>query len=213
LTLDILKPVRRIKTELIKKEWDNILRVLASLALKETTQSVIVSKLASHKRKSDLQKALWEFDNIIKSLYILDYIDDIGLRKNIQKALNRGEAYHRLRKAIPFSNEGKFKVKTELEQQIWGDCARLVANCIIYFNMAVLSKTMILEAKEGDFEKANRLKKSSPVAWQHINLYGRYQFMKADQVLKIDDLIRKPYDIKPEPDIESNKMLFFLNSL
>lgn len=209
----ILKPVRRIKTELIKKEWDNILRVLASLALKETTQSVIVSKLASHKRKSDLQKALWEFDNIIKSLYILDYIDDIGLRKNVQKALNRGEAYHRLRKAIPFSNEGKFKVKTELEQQIWGDCARLVANCIIYFNMAVLSKTMILEAKEGDFEKANRLKKSSPVAWQHINLYGRYQFMKADQVLKIDDLIRKPYDIKPETDIESNKMLVFLNSL
>jgi hypothetical protein len=28
-------------------------------------------------------------------LYILDFIDDVTLRQTVQKALNRGEAYHR----------------------------------------------------------------------------------------------------------------------
>ena len=36
------------------------------------------------------QKGLWELDNILRSIYILDFIDDSGLRQSVQKALNRG---------------------------------------------------------------------------------------------------------------------------
>jgi TnpA family transposase len=42
--------------------------------------------------------------------------------------LNRGEAYHRFRGAISYVNAGKFRVKTEAEQQIWNECSRLIAN-------------------------------------------------------------------------------------
>jgi hypothetical protein len=37
-----------------------------------------------------------EYDNILKSLYLLDYIDSLTLRQNMQRALNRGESYHKL---------------------------------------------------------------------------------------------------------------------
>ena len=47
---------------------------------------------------------------------------------------NRGEAYHRMRRAISYVNAGKFRVKTEAEQQIWNECSRLIANAIIYYN-------------------------------------------------------------------------------
>ena len=36
-------------------------------------------------------------------------------------------------------NEGKFRVKTELEQQIWNECARFLTNCIIFYNAYILS--------------------------------------------------------------------------
>ena len=46
------------------------------------------------------KKALWELDNIVKTIYILEYVDSHELRRNIQKAINRGESYHKLKRAV-----------------------------------------------------------------------------------------------------------------
>ena len=127
-----LRPIRKLNTELIVAEWDNVLRIFASLALKTTTQSIIVRKLNAYARRNKTQQALWEYDNIIRSLYLLDYIDSPPLRQNVQRALNRGENYHQLRRAVVYANFGKLRFKTEEEQVLWSECSRLITNCIIY---------------------------------------------------------------------------------
>ncbi|PUB87372.1 MAG: hypothetical protein DBP02_01415 [gamma proteobacterium symbiont of Ctena orbiculata] len=53
---------------------------------------MIVSKLSTYRRQNRTNKALWEFDNITKSLYLLDYVDLPMRRSNVHKALNRYEA-------------------------------------------------------------------------------------------------------------------------
>ena len=63
---------------------------MISLALKTKTQNVILS---SYARKNQTNRALWEYDNIIKNLYFLEYINSLSLRQNVQKSLNRGESY------------------------------------------------------------------------------------------------------------------------
>jgi TnpA family transposase len=90
----ILKPIRKINTELIAEEWDNLQRILVSLARKTATQSIIVGKLSAYARKNKTRQALWEYDNIIRNLYLLEFIDSPPLRQNVQRALNRGENYH-----------------------------------------------------------------------------------------------------------------------
>ena len=67
-------------------EEANIERILLSLALKSTTQSVIVGKLSAYRRKNRTKRALWELDGIIRTLYLLDYIDSPVLRRNVQNA-------------------------------------------------------------------------------------------------------------------------------
>lgn len=89
-----IKPIRKINQKLIIQEWENIKRIILSLANKATTQSIITRKLSSYNRTNQTKQALWEYDNIIRSLYLLDYIDSQPLRQNVQKALNRGESYH-----------------------------------------------------------------------------------------------------------------------
>ena len=101
--------------DLIISEWPNIQRIMASLAQKDTTQATVVRKLSSYARQNSTKKALWELDNILRTIYILDFIDDVELRQSVQKALNRGEAYHRFRRAMSFINGGKFNVQTETE--------------------------------------------------------------------------------------------------
>ena len=120
---------------------------------------------------------------------MLDYIDDRSLRQYVAKALNRGEAYHRLKKAIAHVNGGKLNVKSENEQHIIHECTRLIANAIIYFNAALLSKLL----QHGDQDNAfdmSQLGKVSPVAWQHINFYGRFEFHDIATTFNVENFIR-----------------------
>jgi len=43
----VLKPMRKLNPELIAEEGDNIQRIMVSLALKTTTQDIIVRKLSA----------------------------------------------------------------------------------------------------------------------------------------------------------------------
>ncbi|MDA1775309.1 Tn3 family transposase [Bacillus cereus] len=184
----LIKPVRKINTDLIVKEWDNIKRIMVSLALKTTTQSVIVRKLSSYARKNQTKRALWEYDNIIKSLYFLEYIDSLSLRQNVQKSLNRGESYHKLRRSVSYANFGKLRFKTEQDQHIWNECSRLLSNCIVYYNASILSNLLIKSKDTGIEMKI--LQYISPIAWQHINFYGRYEFSKYPTVVNIEEILK-----------------------
>jgi TnpA family transposase len=186
-----LKPIRKINQKLIIQEWENITRVILSLAFKATTQHIITGKLSSYARKNKTKRALWEFDNIIRSLYLLDYVDSPPLRRNVNQALNRGENYHQLRRAIAYANWGKLRFKSEYEQQIWNECSRLLTNCILYYNFSILSSLLKRKELSGETDEIIRLKQISPVAWQHINFLGRYEFEKPANPIDIDEIVAK----------------------
>lgn len=187
----VLKPRRKLNPELVVEEWDNIQRIMVSLAMKTTTQHIIVGKLSAFARKNKTRRALWEYDNMIRSLYLLDYIDSPPLRQHVQRALNRGESYHQLRRAVSYANFGRLRFKTEHEQQLWSECARLITNCIIYYNMLLLSNVLAYKEGVGDAQGAALLKQISPVAWQHINLYGRYEFRKSPEIIDFDAIVQE----------------------
>ena len=184
-----LKPIRKINTRLIISEWENIQRIILSLWYKATTQSIITGKLSSYARKNKTKQALWEYDNIIKSLYLLDYVDSPPLRQNVHQALNRGESYHQLRRAIAYANWGKLRYKSEYDQNIWNECSRLLTNCILYYNISILSNLLERKEKANQESEINDLKQISPIAWQHINFLGRYEFEKSDAPIKIDKIV------------------------
>jgi TnpA family transposase len=185
----LIKPHGKVDEALIIAEWPNILRIMASLAQKDVTQATIVRKLSSYSRQNQTKKALWELDNICRTIYLLDFVDDVTLRQAVQKALNRGEAYHRFRRSVSYVNGGKFRVKTEAEQQLWNDCARLIINAIIFYNTLLLSKVYEQKRASGDIEAIAALEGISPVAWRHINLIGRFDFTTEAPFVDIDALV------------------------
>jgi len=190
----LIKPSRKAFNALISKEWPNIQRIMASLAQKDITQATIVRKLSSYVRQNQTKKALWELENLCRTLYILDFIDDVVLRQSVQKALNRGEAYHRFRRAIAYVHAGKFRVKTEAEQQIWNECSRLIANAVIYYNTALLSRVYEQKRAAGDQQALEILPGISPVAWQHVNLCGAFEFSPPTSKVAIDALAARYAD-------------------
>ncbi len=199
----LLAPIRKINTALIVAEWDNLLRIFASLALKTTSQQIIVRKLSSYARRNSTRQALWELDHIINSLSMLDYVDSAPLRQHVQRALNRGEQYHHLRRAVSYANVGKLRFTTEDDQELWSECSRLLANCIIFYNMTLLDRLIAQKEADGDTVSAAALAEIAPVAWQHINFYGRYEFVTIPERIDLDALVAllAQHQYRPEGDI------------
>jgi len=81
------------------------------------------------------------------------------LRQHVQKALNRGEDYHQLCRAISYVGFGKLRFKTEFDQQLWAECSRLIANCIIFYNASVLSPLLEHQEQTRDTQVAEATKK------------------------------------------------------
>ena len=138
--------------------------------------------------------ALHEYDRLIKSLYVLEYIDNTTLRHYVQQALNRGEAYHQLKRAIASVNGNKFRGGNDYQVSQWNDCARLISNCIIYYNSALLSAFLLIYENKGRQDIADYISRLSPVAWQHINLNGEYAFSQGKTEI---DLVGLLNDIGP----------------
>ena len=183
-----IKPTKQVNTKLIIKEWDNILRIFTTLGLKKNTQSHIVRKLSAYKSNSTL-RALVELKKIIMSLYILEYIDSEQIRKNVHRSLNRGESYHQLRSAIAKVSSRKLVGKTEKELTINNECARLLANCIIFYNASILSKLYCYYKSKKMIEECEDIVRFSPVAWQHINLIGTYEFGDSAESLDLQGIV------------------------
>ena len=53
----------------------------------------------------------------------------------------------------------------------------------------------------GDSEAAALLKQISPVGWQHINVYGRYEFGKQPDAINLEEIIRELIRIPFESDV------------
>ena len=147
ITMALKQPINH---EWIEKDWETIQHIVISLQQKTTTQSTIIRKLSTYKKSHTSLRALTEYDRLIKFLYILDYIDDISLRSYVQRALNRGEAYHQLRRAIASINGNRFRGGADGEIEVWNECARLLTNAIIYFNSLILSKLLAHYMQLGD---------------------------------------------------------------
>lgn len=72
--------------------------------------------------------------------------------------------------------------------------SRLIANAIILYNTALLSKVYAQKVAAGDQEAITILRGISPVAWQHINLFGTFEFNETATKVDIDALAARYAD-------------------
>jgi TnpA family transposase len=166
-----------IKTQIIAPQWDEILRFIATIKLKEATASQLFKRLNSYSRQHPLYHALKEFGKIPKSDFLLRYIDILQLRQTVEKQLNKGENVNKFSRAVSFGNNQEFLSGDPVEQEIAEGCRRLIKNAIICWNYLYFTKKIAeTENEELKKELLTSIRNGSMVTWQHINLHGEYDF-------------------------------------
>ncbi len=87
-------------------------------------------------------------------------------------------------------NGDRFRGNSDEEIQLWNECARLVANAIIYFNSSVLSRLLDSFEHQDYQQKIEIVKQASPVAWYNINFKGTYNFELSDDLPNLEEMMR-----------------------
>jgi TnpA family transposase len=170
-------PTETINLKLISEQWDQILRFIATIKLKENSASQLFRRLSSYSKQHPLYRALKQFGRIIKTLFLLKYIDDVELRQMIEKQLNKLESSNKFGKAVFHGNNQEFQLSTKEEQLIADGCKRLIENAIICWNYLYLSKKMNEASSDAEKDTMTKtIKNGSVITWQHINLQGEYDF-------------------------------------
>ena len=170
-------PDNYINDALVRGNWDDLLRLVTTIKLKENTASDIFRRLNSYSRQHALYQTLKAFGQIIKSIFILRYIDDLELRQAIEKQLNKIELANRFTRAVAVGNPREFTQAEKEEQEIAEACNRLIKNSIICWNYLYLARQ---PEKAPDAETRKNILRliatRSPMSWAHINMLGEYDF-------------------------------------
>jgi TnpA family transposase len=150
----------------------------------------LIRKLCTYSESNPTRRAIFDFDRLIRSIYTLRYMRDPQLQRNVHRSQNRVESYHQLRGAIAqVGGKKELTGRTDLEVEISNQCGRLVANAIVYYNSAILSKLLTKFEASGDQKVLELIKTTSPVAWRHLLLNGRYNF-RGGVAIDLDALVR-----------------------
>ena len=186
----LIRPVGQIDQQLIISEKPNIDQIVATLGLKQMTQGTLVRKLCTYTAPNPTRRAVFEFDKLVRSIYTLRYLRDPQLERNVHRSQNRVESYHQLRSTIAqVGGKKELTGRTDIEIEITNQCARLIANAIIYYKSAILSHLLTKCEASGNAKAVVLITKISPAAWRHILLNGHYTFQSGGKMIDLDALV------------------------
>ena len=173
---DALKPLisGTLNVKLIRDHWDDILRLAASIKQGVATASLLVRKLSSYPRQNGLAAALRELGRIERTLFILNWLQSVELRRRVQVGLNKGEARNALARAVFFNRLGEVRDRSFEQQRYRASGLNLVTAAIVLWNTTYLERATRALSNQTTPADENLRQYLSPLGWEHINLTGDY---------------------------------------
>ena len=171
-----------INTALIFEHWDELLRLAASITTRTVAPSAILKTLSASSKSNDLARALREIGRIERTLFMIEWYSSPALRKRCQAGLNKGEAAHKLKRAVFFHERGEIRDRSFDSQAFRASGLNLVVSAIVYWNTVYLSRAVAHLRQQGRHVPDELLKHISPLSWEHINLTGIYSWDTEQQM-------------------------------
>ena len=163
------------------------------------TPSQLFKRLNSYSKQHPLYAALKELGHVIRTAYILEFIDDVELRQAIELQLGKIENSNKFNKAVCVGEED-FQQSTKEEMELVDTCRRLIKSALICWNYLYLSKK-IKEEKRPEQKRIiiESIRAGSIVTWKHFNLEGFYDFA--------EEQMRDSFNLDGVDNIDLNAIL------
>lgn len=172
LHIDNLFTEQAIDWDLIKTHYYDMLRVVMSIKAGKIKASTILRKLCSKSRKNKIYFAFRELGRVVRTIFLLNYINDPELRKTIQAATCKSEEFNNFIAWVMFGGGGTIADNMRHNQRKIIKYGHLIANIVILHVVANMTKVINDLRNEGTEINEYILRELSPYRTDHINRFG-----------------------------------------
>jgi TnpA family transposase len=165
----------------VEAHWDEVLRMATSIRAGTVTASAVLRRLAAYPRQNGLAIALREIGRIDRTLFALDWLQDIDLRRRTNAGLNKGEARNALARAVFFHRLGELRDRSFESQLYRASGLNLLVAAIILWNTRYLETAVETLRTAGRPVPDDLLRHVAPLGWEHVSLTGDYTWNSPDQ--------------------------------
>ena len=156
----------------IAAHWDDVLRLGASIRAGTVTASAMLKKLSAYPRQNGLAVALRELGRIERTLFTLEWLKSMDLRRRANAGLNKGEARNALARAVFLYRLGEMRDRSFESQAYRASGLNLLVAAII--------RAFAELRRQGRDVRPELAKHVAPLGWEHIGLTGDYVWSSAD---------------------------------
>jgi Tn3 transposase DDE domain len=118
---------------------------------------------------------------IDRTLFALDWLQDIDLRRRTNAGLNKGEARNALARAVFFHRLGELRDRSFESQLYRASGLNLLVAAIILWNTRYLETAIETLRAAGRPVPDKLLRHVAPLGWEHVSLTGDYTWNSPDQ--------------------------------
>jgi TnpA family transposase len=101
--------------DLLITHWQDLMQVVLSIQAGKLLPSTLLRKLGNHSHKNKLYRAFRELGRVVRTVFLLRFISDEPLQRQVTVETNKVEAYHNFREWIAFGHDSEMTTNDPIE--------------------------------------------------------------------------------------------------
>ena len=163
-----------IDWELIRQQYDQMVRYATALRLGTAETEAILRRFTRNNVQHPTYKALSELGRAVKTIFLANYLHSEALRREIQESLNVIEHWNGATDFIHFAKRGEMNSNRREDHETSMLTLHLIQNCMVYVNTLMLQEILAQPHWQARLT-ATDLRALTPLIWEHVNPYGRFE--------------------------------------
>ena len=163
-----------IDWDLIRTHWQDLMQVAISIQQGHVMPSMLLRKLRHDSNKNRLYRAFREVGRVIRTIFLLRYVANPQLQRQINTVTNQMESYNGFSKWLFFGDDGTIKHNDPVEQEKRIKYNDLISNLVMLHNLIDMTGLLQQLKQEGYAVNSKTLARISPYLTEHIRRFGEY---------------------------------------
>ncbi len=159
---------------LIERHWQDLMQVALSIQAGTISSPQLLRRLGSESRRNRLYLAARELGNVVRTVFLLEWIGNRDLRQDVTANTNKMESYNGFAKWLSFGGDVIAENEPE-EQQKRLRYNDLVASAVILQNTVDLMCALRDMVQEGEPVRPQDIEFLSPYPTHNVKRFGNYR--------------------------------------
>lgn len=165
---------RPIRWELIRQQYDQMIKYATALRLGTADPEVILQRFARSETQHPTYQALIELGRAVKTIFLCRYLDSEELRQEIHKGLNVVETWNSANGFIFYGKSGEIAANHRAEQEISLLSLHLLQMCMVYVNTLMMQE-VLTQPDWREQMTTEDFRGITPLVYSHVNPYGKFE--------------------------------------